>query len=200
MTLVQLTRRSFVSDSARTATTGWLALQLPWLAALAGCSRENDRASGAFTVLTPAEARAMRAFAAQIIPSDDGTPGAEDAGAVHFVDRALGMPFFAPRAPVIRAGLADLDVRAQAVEPRSGEFASLSNAQQIAIMKQIEHHAFFAEARTFVVIGTLADPSYGGNRDGVGWTMMGVDHRPTYAPPFGWYDAGSATDSTPSAQ
>jgi len=49
----------------------------------------------------------MRAFAAQIIPSDKSLPGADEAGAVHFVDRAFGKPFFADIVPVVRAGLAD---------------------------------------------------------------------------------------------
>ena len=135
----------------------------------------------------------MRAFAAQIIPSDDGTPGAEEAGAVHFVDRALGMPLFAASVPVIRAGLADLDARTRATGGKDG-FASLSPAQQIAIMRQIEQTPFFTAARNLVVIGTFADPSYGGNVGGAGWTMIGMEHRPTYTTPFGWYDAQSGAD------
>ena len=135
----------------------------------------------------------MRAFAAQIIPSDDGAPGAEEAGAVHFVDRALGIPLFAPSAPLIRAGLVDLDARARAFGSRAS-FASAPAAEQIAIMRQIEQSPFFTAARTLVVIGTFADPLYGGNTRGVGWTMLGIDHRPTYAAPFGWYDAQSGPD------
>jgi gluconate 2-dehydrogenase gamma chain len=133
----------------------------------------------------------MRAFAAQILPSDDEVPGAEEAGAVHFVDRALGLPLFSDKAALIRSGLADLDARARAFDA-SGGFASLSAAQQIAIMQRIESEPFFAAARALVVIGTLADPSYGGNRGGAGWTMIGMQHEPSYSAPFGWYDAPHA--------
>lgn len=135
----------------------------------------------------------MQAFAAQIIPSDDATPGAEEAGAVYFVDRALGQPSFAASLPVIRDGLGDLDARARRLGVRG--FASLSSAQQIAVMREVEKTSFFTAARTLVLIGTFADPSYGGNRNGTGWAMMGMDHRPSYSAPFGWYDAQPDTDS-----
>lgn len=137
----------------------------------------------------------MRAFAAQIIPSDDGSPGAVEAGAVHFVDRAFAMPFFAGIVPTIRAGLADLDERARAID-RSAVFASLSSAQQIAIMRRIESDVFFLAARTLVLVGTFGDPSYGGNRGGAGWAMVDIDHRPSYTAPFGWYDATSDAAAT----
>jgi hypothetical protein len=182
MTSVYSTRRTFLVDAGRAVTSGWLAL--PLVAALADCARDGATTTG----LTPAEARTMRAFAAQILPADDDTPGADDMGAVQFIDRALRAPFFAANVPIIRAGLADLDRRARALDG-SSDFATLGAAQQIEIMQQIEHEPFFAAARTLVVSGTLADPSYGGNTRGAGWTMLGMEHRPSYAAPFGWYDA-----------
>jgi gluconate 2-dehydrogenase gamma chain len=194
MSYRQSSRRDFLADSGRAATAAWLSLHLPWLAALASCARDDARNNKAFGTLTPAEASAMRAFAAQIIPSDDGTPGAEEAGAAHFVDRALGQPFFADNLPVIRAGLADLDARARSAGDRTG-FASLSRVAQNAIMREIEHGAFFKAARMLVVIGTLADPTYGGNNDYAGWMMVGMDHRPSYTAPFGWYDAQASADA-----
>lgn len=181
------TRREFLTSSSRAATAGWLALQLPWVAALASCAGDDAAADGGFTHLSAAEARTLRAFASQIIPSDDDIPGADEAGAVHFIDRALGTPFFEANAPTIRAGLADLDARAKAMGARRG-FASLTSAQQVTILQRVEREPFFAAARSLVVIGTLAEPSYGGNRDGAGWRMLGIDHAPSYHAPFGWYD------------
>ncbi|HSQ32839.1 MAG TPA: gluconate 2-dehydrogenase subunit 3 family protein [Gemmatimonadaceae bacterium] len=188
----QLTRRRFLSDSSRAATAGWLTLQLPWLTALAACSRDDNRSNEHYGQLTPAEGRAMRAFAEQIIPSGPDGPGAAELGAVTFVDRAFGAPFFAAGVPIVRAGLADLDARAHALK-RGAEFASLGAAQQIAIMRQIEHEPFFATARTLVLIGAFAEPLYGGNRGAAGWAMVGIDHRPSYTAPFGWYDAQAGT-------
>jgi gluconate 2-dehydrogenase gamma chain len=184
MTDVQLTRRRFLADTGRLGTVGWLALQLPLVETFAACARE----AAPFVTLTPAEARSMRAFAAQIIPSAEGTPGAEEAGAVYFVDRALGTPYFAADARTLRTGLADLDRRARESGAREG-FASLTVAKQIAIMRAIETGPFFATARTLVIIGTFADASYGGNRGGVGWSIIGMEHQASYVAPFGWYDA-----------
>ena len=181
MTIDRLTRRGFLADSGRAATAGWIALEIPWLAALASCRRDD------FATLTLAEARAMRAFAAQIIPSDTSLPGADEAGAVHFIDRAFGKPFFADVVPVVRAGLADLDARARTLGER--DFASLSPGRQVALMRQVERTPFFAAARMLVVIGTFADSAYGGNRRGAGWTIVGLEHQLTYSSPFGWYDA-----------
>jgi hypothetical protein len=189
MDTAQTTRRDFFVDLMRTAAASALAIQLPMLATLEGCARHTEP----FAHLTPSEARAMRAFAAQILPSEAGSPGAEEAGVVYFVDRAFGDPFFADMVPVVQAGLAQLDALARAAGARQG-FSSLSQADQVAIIRRIANGPFFASARTLVLIGAFADSSYGGNRGGVGLTMMGMEHRPSYTAPFGWYDAQSAAD------
>ncbi|MEP6491715.1 MAG: gluconate 2-dehydrogenase subunit 3 family protein [bacterium] len=182
-------------DAARSAAAGWLALQLPLLVA---CARDADGRDPGLAHLTRAEAQTMRAFAAQILPFENGRPGADEAGAVTFVDRALGMPFFAESVPTLRLGLADLDSRAAATGARDG-FASIPGNQQIRLMRAIEQTPFFAVARSLVVIGTLADPYHGGNRDHAGWVLLGIDHRPSFSAPFGWYDASTASNSAASA-
>ena len=187
MTDSQFTRRGFLADSGRLITAGWLARNIPWLTALAGCARDDARKGEAFVSLTSAEAKAMRAFAARIIPSDDGVPGADEAGAVYFIDRTFRIPFFAESVPLLRAGLANLDARAKTAG--AADFATLPPPQQETIMRQVEHEPFFTAARTLVIVGTLADPSYGGNKHGAGWSMLGIEHHSTYAAPYGWYDA-----------
>lgn len=196
MALSKLTRRSVLVRSGQRIAAGWLAFELPWLATLAAC--DGDAApDGPFVSLTSTEVRTLRAFAAQIIPSDDGIPGSAEAGAASFIDRALRVEYFAESAPIVRRGLADLDLRAR----RSGarDFASLSSAKQIGIMRQIERDPFFDVARKLVVIGTFSDPVHGGNRDAVGWTTIGLEHRPSYAAPYGWYDAHPNDDPGPKA-
>ena len=173
-------------------------MELPWLATLAACDPGTPRDDSALISLTPAEVRTMRAFAAQIIPSDDGIPGATEAGAVYFIDRALGAPFFAASVPIVRRGLADLDMRARMMR-RGKDFAALPDESQIAIMRDVERDPFFDVARTLVIIGTFSDPSHGGNRGTVGWTAIGLDHRPSYSAPFGWYDAHPGDDPGPKA-
>jgi hypothetical protein len=133
----------------------------------------------------------MEAFAAQIIPPVGGEPGAVELGAVAFVESALAKPFFAPTLPVVRAGLADLDARGRDLREPGG-FARLTRPRQAVILRQIEHTDFFQAARTLVLIGSFADPSHGGNRNGAGWTMLALDHRPIYTAPFGYYDGPTA--------
>lgn len=187
-------RRTFLADAARIAAAGWLTLELQLLA---GCARDGGPRD-AFTHLTATEGRALRAFAAQILPSDGDLPGADEAGAVYFVDRAFGMPFFADSVPGIRSGLADLDVRAKSATGRH-DFAAASGADQIAIMRAIETTPFFVAARALVVIGTLGDPSYGGNRGGAGWSLLDIEHRPSFTAPFGWYDTHLGPGAPPGA-
>lgn len=182
----RLTRRGFLADAGRMATGGLLALQLPWLASLTACESHDDAGDVALATLTAGEASTMRAFAAQILPADD-MPGAVELGAVRFVDRALATPYFAPNLKLVRAGLADLDARARRGYGRS--FADLPAGDQVTVMKAVETTPFFAAARTLVLTGTFAEPSYGGNCGGAGWKMVGIDHQPSYSAPYGWYDA-----------
>ncbi|MDQ2766889.1 MAG: gluconate 2-dehydrogenase subunit 3 family protein [Gemmatimonadota bacterium] len=181
-------RRSFLVDAARLAAAGLLTFELQLLV---GCARDTTGSEARFTHLSATEGRTLRAFAAQIIPSNNGTPGADEAGAAYFVDRAFGMPFFAESATVVRSGLADLDARARSGDGRR-DFASASDPEQIAIMHAIEATPFFASARMLVIIGTLADAAYGGNRGGAGWSLLQLDHRPSFNAPYGWYDAHDA--------
>ena len=182
-----VSRRAFVAELGQSSLAAGLLLQLPLLASLTGCARTT----GAWKHLSPSEAASMRAFAAHILPSEPGMPGAEEAGAVHFVDQVLGRPFFTSLAPLIHDGLGELDARARAAGSHRG-FASLSESAQIDVMRQMERQPFFAAARTLVLAGTFADATYGGNRDGAGFTIIGMHHEPAYSAPFGWYDAEAA--------
>ena len=89
----------------------------------------------------------MRAFAAQIIPSGDGTPGAEEAGAVHFIDRALGMPFFADTCRSFTP-VSQISMRARGASASAAGFAALSARSRVDVCTQIEHDPFFAIARS----------------------------------------------------
>jgi gluconate 2-dehydrogenase gamma chain len=183
------TRRDFMASATGILGSGWLWLNLPVIATLSACARDAARTGAPFTFFTAAQGRAMQAFAARIIPAHGGLPGAEQAGAAWFADGALAGPFADGREPVL-AGLADLDERAQAAH--GAAFAELSPARQDGIIGDIEETQFFEVGRMLVVMGTLCDPSWGGNRDHAGFTLLGMAHAPVYSPPFGWYDAEHA--------
>lgn len=179
------TRREFVSSTAALLGGGWLWLQLPAIATLSACARDAAIRNDPFTNLTAAEGRVMRAFASRIIPSGDGLPGAEEAGAAWFVDAALGGPFGGVRG-LFAEGLADLDARATAAHGVA--FADAAPDQQDAIMHDVEDEQFFFMARMLTLAGTFSDPSHGGNRDHAGFALLGMEHAGAYQPPFGWYD------------
>ena len=127
-----------------------------------------------------ASAADVAAIAGQILPSDDG-PGAKEAGAIYFIDRAL-TTFDSDKQDAYRAGLKDLRARA------GGSFAALASGKQIELLHVIEKSDFFDLVRTHTLLGFLADPSYGGNRDKIGWKHIGFDDRTMWQPPFGFYD------------
>ena len=180
-------RREFVAHSASMLSGAWLLMQMPMLEAVSARARVAHANAEPFEILTPAESRTMAAFAAQILPTDT-TPGATEAGAIYFIDKALGA-FAAPMLAEIRPGLKQLDDDARKENRAVQSFAELTSAQQIKIMKKHERSGFFGTARMLTLAGVFADQSYGGNRNGVGFQIMDMKHQAAFQPPFGYYDA-----------
>ena len=180
-------RREFVAQSASMLSGAWLFMQMPMIEGVAARARSAHANAEPFEVLTPAESRTMAAFAAQIVPTDS-TPGATEAGAIYFIDKALGS-FAANMLAQIRPGLKQLDDDARKENRAVQSFADLTSAQQIKIMKRHERSDFFGAARSLALAGVFADASYGGNRNGIGYQIMDMKHQPAFQPPFGYYDA-----------
>lgn len=130
--------------------------------------------------LTVAEAATLDAIAARLIPTDGNGPGAADARATRYIDRALGGALADSRA-AYRTGLAAVDTYARA--SKGALFAQLSAADQDAILTQMESNVaagftpdaatFFNLVRTHTIQGTFGDPYYGGNANFVGWDLIG---------------------------
>ena len=135
-----------------------------------------------FVFFTPDEAQQMESVCEQIIPSDDG-PGAREAGAVFFIDYALGRaePYLQP---VFRDGLKLL-----AHKSAPQKFTELSREQKIAVLQKLESTEFFQRAREYTILGFLGNPKRHGNRGEVGWKYIGFDSAGMFSPPFGYYDA-----------
>lgn len=147
-------------------------------------------AFGYFDARSAAEIDAM---ASQIIPSDD-TPGAREAGVIYFIDRALAT-FDRDKRAAYQAGLAAVQAKRKELFPQSESIASLAPAQQIALLHAIEKSEFFELVRFHTLLGFLGAPSYGGNRDQVGWKLIGFEDRMTFQPPFGYYDHEAGGES-----
>ena len=188
MNIGEASRRQFLLASLSGLSSAWLALR--WPAILAAQEHaQRAEASGRpmqFQFFSPEDAVEVEAMAAQIIPSDD-TPGAQEARVIYFIDRVL-VTFDRDKQPAYTQGLKDLLLRTQMLFPSVNRFASLTPAQQIQVLTAIEKTDFFELVRLHTIMGFLAKPSHGGNRNQVGWEAIGFEDRMTYAPPFGYYD------------
>jgi hypothetical protein len=187
MTNAGPTRRDFLGGACGVLGATWVAAQWPAIAAAHthALTAIADAQPGALEFLSPQDARDVDAIVAQIIPSDDA-PGAREAGTVHFVDRSLST-WLAPRAPSFRAGLRDFQAKFQAAYPPGG-FAQSVDETQVAFLVSVEAGEFFQTLRALTLIGMFALPAYGGNRDGIGWRLIGFEDQHVFAPPFGFYD------------
>jgi gluconate 2-dehydrogenase gamma chain len=133
----------------------------------------------ALETLTAVEAETLDAVVARLIPADASGPGALQARAARYIDRALGGALSSFRESY-RAGLADLDRYARTAKGQG--FAQLPAADQDAVLTAVEAGAAsgFAESAGFFNIvlshtaqGTFGDPFYGGNADFAGWDLIG---------------------------
>jgi gluconate 2-dehydrogenase gamma chain len=127
------------------------------------------------------EINALDAMVARIVPGDERDPGAREAGVVTYIDRALAGPY-ATWQLAYREGLRLLNAHATA---RYGDkFHALPERDQDAIIAALERNDvpgfpgndasdFFAMVWAHTVEGLLCDPAYGGNRNGVGWKLIG---------------------------
>ena len=143
-------------------------------------------ATHSYTLLGAADAADVEALTSQIVPSDD-TPGAREAGVTYFIDRALGS-FLAHWRPSFMSGLAQFQAAAHAAHPGAASFATLTSDQQVAFLHTVDTTGFFDQARLLTLCGMFSNPSYGGNRDGLGWKLIGFEDQHIFEPPFGWYD------------
>ena len=130
--------------------------------------------------LTAAEADLLEAICARIIPTDASGPGAREARAAHFIDRALGGALASSK-PAYTAGFAAFDRYCRS--SRGKPFLELSERDQDSVLIDVEtgaatgfqgsSAAFFGMVRTHTLQGTFGDPFYGGNANFVGWDLIG---------------------------
>src|SRR5262245_25021774 len=173
MQTASLSRRSLLQAIA--ATVAAAATPCGWAEVAQALDEAHSTAHiGAdvkISLLSAAEAADIEAVAAQIIPTDD-SPGAREAGVVYFIDQALAT-FLAQLATDYRAQLADFQAACRAQHPGAVSFASLTSEQQVEYLKSVDQTPFFNTTRLLTLLGMFSLPAYGGNRDGVGWKLIG---------------------------
>ncbi len=150
---------------------------------LAGCTLADMNngsidLSRAPRALTPVERKTLEAMSGRIMPTTD-SPGAVEAGAPDYIDIALADPY-KPQLARYQRGLAELDRYATATF--SKPFAALSAEQQDETLENLEGGKikdvtdgaqFFELVRRHTMEGFFCEPYYGGNRDMVGWKLVG---------------------------
>ena len=138
----------------------------------------------ALEALTAEEAALLDAIVARLIPTDANGPGATEAQAVRYIDRALAGALKESR-EAYRVNLAALDRYARS--SRGAAFTALSPGDQDSVLIDVEtgtatgsvagwqgsSAAFFAMMRGHTWQGTFGDPFYGGNANFVGWDLLG---------------------------
>jgi gluconate 2-dehydrogenase gamma chain len=200
-----VSRRRFMMQSAAGFSAAWAVANWP---AMLSAAEHAHRAVGSgtppqFEFFTAEEAKEVDAIAARIIPTDD-MPGAREAGVVYFIDKAL-VTFAKENQKLYRAGLPELQARVQEMNPGKKKFSELDAEHQDAVLLSLdENHpggrrafrrpgnapSFFDTVRQHAISGFLIDPEAGrgGNRDAVGWKVIGRDPDHAFQPPFGFYD------------
>ena len=147
---------------------------------IAGDAAQTAAAREPLEQLTAAESDVLEAIVARLIPSDANGPGAKEARAVRYIDRALGGALASSRQSYA-AGLAAVDQYART--SRGHAFADLRPEDQDALLSEVEagtalgfaggSTAFFMLVRAHAIEGTFCDPYYGGNAGFVGWDLLG---------------------------
>ena len=134
--------------------------------------------------LTAGEREILDAVIGRLIPSDETGPGAREAGALDYIDRELGGALASSR-ELYRAGLLALDRYAEYT--RRAPFVELPEHEQDSVLFDLQtggatgsgagflgsSAAFFNTVRAHTWQATFGDPAYGGNRDFIGWDLIG---------------------------
>lgn len=185
MNVDYLTRRLFLQGTAgaafaRTGMAGLLAM------AESACTARDE--SAAFETLSQDEAREFEAIAARILPTTD-TPGAREAGVIWFMDKAFGS-FGAEWFADAKKGLAEFQEAIPASFPGAGRFSDLDEPDQDRYLQAQQDSEFFQLMRTGTILGFFCMNRYGGNRDDIGWKLLGLSGgHASWQAPFGYYDA-----------
>jgi gluconate 2-dehydrogenase gamma chain len=136
---------------------------------------------------TAEEAKIVQAAAARIIPTDDSGPGATEAGVVIYIDRQLASGYGRDKyrytkGPWVEAnemifGYQGKDTPQDTYHagiPLMGkDFAGLSPEEQDQRLEKMERTRFFQMFREHCVEGFMCDPMHKGNKNMVGWKLIG---------------------------
>lgn len=183
-----LSRRRFLQSTGSLTGATWLRLMGPAVIAIAESACSAKQEASPFKVLGADEADDFAAIAARIIPATE-TPGAVEAGVVYFFDNAFAAEM-SDQLERARAGLAEFNAALRGAHPDVERFSGLSENDQDAFLRTQESGNLFSLAWAMTMFGFFAMEKYGGNKDQIGWDLIGFEgHHGPWQYPFGHYDA-----------
>jgi gluconate 2-dehydrogenase gamma chain len=157
---------------------------------------QAQEAKSAYLFFNPAEAAFIEAAVARLIPSDDTGPGAIEAGVPSYIDRQLagawgagerlyrGGPWH-PGTPSqgYQLPFTPAELFRTALRRVNTSFARMAPAQQDEYLASLQKgdtdlggvpsKQFFESLLEVTIEGFFSDPAYGGNRNMVGWKLIG---------------------------
>jgi hypothetical protein len=83
--------------------------------------------------------------------------------------------------------LTEFEVNCRAAHAGQRVFAEIRADQQLEWLRQVEHTRFFESLQHLTVLGALTMPQYGGNRNGLGWQLIGFKDMHAFTSPYGYY-------------
>jgi gluconate 2-dehydrogenase gamma chain len=173
----EFTRRRFMAQIVYSSLGGYV------LFAAGACKRDGRGKGAPPTVMrspgrrffSDAELVTLAAACERILPRDQD-PGALDLDVPQFIDRALaGDDYHGWQAPM-RQGLAELDTMARSrFTKRFHEAAAQAQDDLLSALQDgtRAQRELFSRLVTLTLEGAFGDPSYGGNRNGDGWRLIG---------------------------
>ncbi len=184
----RVSRRQFLQSASSLSGIAYLRLTGPALAAIAQAARAAKQESSSYRVLSKVEAADFEAIAARIIPTTD-SPGATEAGVIHFFDNAFADEM-SDQLDAARTGLATFNAAIKDTGSSADRFSDLDPDAQDAFLHTQDTSEFFDLVRLMTIFGFFSMSEYGGNNNHVGWDLIGFEgHHGAWTYPFGYYDA-----------
>jgi gluconate 2-dehydrogenase gamma chain len=154
-------------------------------------SAEMNGTDVAFMFFNENEARTVEAIAERVFPGDPSGGGAREAAVIVYIDRALA-GYGKNLHRLYRRGLGELDQYTSS-HYTGRDFVQLTDTEQDEVLGQMEKWGesvmsdgkesrsakeallgeFFGAVRLHTIEGMFCDPMYGGNRNAIGWKLIG---------------------------
>ena len=142
---------------------------------------QSTPAEDVFVTFSAVEAETVKAACGRLIPGNAQDPGAIEAGAYIYIDRTLA-GYNSSLLETYRRGIIAMNAYSQS--RYSGMFSELSASQQDAVLSDMQSNQatgfyapgaaqFFGMLLNHTFEGMFCDPVHGGNRDAVGWQLIG---------------------------